>query len=391
MPRTSCPPLACPFGCGRQNGGATSVDLSARKRVRSDGMRQVDDQPSRPSNSGDFKVLEGRSSNLAATTRFFRRRRPSSAVVTLLAAASLVFLAAGCGEADEQAARQESAAKKGASASRPVIGVSLLTRTHPFYQDLEAGLREAAEEHGYDLLVQAGEFDVARQKDQIDNFIVGKVNAIVVSPCDSKSIGTSVQAANAAGIPVFTADIAVLAEGARVVCHVASDNVAGGRLAAQAMMEALGGRGKVAIIDHPEVESVLQRVHGFEEALAAQPGMQIVAKLSGHGVKDMAFRTAEDMLQAHPDLDGIFGINDDSALGALAAVEKAGKLGRVAIVGFDAVPEAREAIRARKIYADVIQQPGLIGRKTIEAVAEYMAGRAVAGEVLIPCDLFKGE
>ena len=85
--------------------------------------------------------------------------------------------------------------------------------------------------------------------------------------------------------------------------------------------------------------------------------MKIVAKLSGRGMKDVAFRTAEDILQAHPDLDGIFGINDDSALGALAAVEKAGELGRVTIVGFDAVPEARQAIGAGKIYADVIQQP----------------------------------
>jgi len=321
--------------------------------------------------------------------------------VMLVACVAVGLMAAGCGGADEgRSARRESAAESGrgteaqpgsTGGNRPVIGVSLLTRTHPFYQDLEAGLRETAAAHGYDVLVQAGEFDVARQKDQIDNYIVRKVNAIVVSPCDSKSIGTSVQAANAAGIPVFTADIAVLAEGARVICHVASDNVAGGRLAAQAMIEALGGRGKVAIIDHPEVESVLQRVHGFEEGLAAQPGMQIVAKLSGRGVKDMAFRTAEDMLQAHPDLDGIFGINDDSALGALAAVEKAGKLGRVTIVGFDAVPEAREAIRARKIYADVIQQPRLIGQKTIEAIADYMAGKPVPSEVLIPCDLYKGD
>jgi len=320
-------------------------------------------------------------------TRPPRRRALALAMTGCAAVACLVLGLPACGGGGEKKAAEGA----GSASGRPVIGVSLLTRTHPFYQDLEAGLQAGAAQHGYDLIVQAGEFDVARQKDQIDNYIVRKVNAIVVSPCDSKSIGTSVQAANAAGIPVFTADIAVLAEGARVICHVASDNVAGGRLAAQAMIEALGGRGKVAIIDHPEVESVLQRVHGFEEGLAAQPGMQIVAKLSGRGVKDMAFRTAEDMLQAHPDLDGIFGINDDSALGALAAVEKAGKLGRVTIVGFDAVPEAREAIRARKIYADVIQQPRLIGQKTIEAIADYMAGKPVPSEVLIPCDLYKGD
>lgn len=268
------------------------------------------------------------------------------------------------------------------------IGVSLLTRTHPFYQDLEAGLKEAATSAGYRLVVTAGEFDVARQKDQLQEFVVRKVDAIIVAPCDSKSIGTAIRSANDAGIPVFTADIACLAEGVKVVSHVASDNVAGGALAAKAVVDAVGGSGTVAIIDHPEVESVIQRVKGFEEELAKHPGIRIVAKLSGRGTKDQAFRAAEDILQANPNLDAIFGINDDSALGALAAAEKAGRQDRVKIIGFDAVPEARAAIQEGKIFADVIQQPRVIGQKTIEAVKSYMSGLTVDPVILVPCDLF---
>jgi ribose transport system substrate-binding protein len=321
----------------------------------------------------------------------FRLRHGGVTLLAILTATLL--LAPGCGGGEKQAGKAVGQGTPAGAAGKAagtgvVIGVSLLTRTHPFYQDLEAGLREAAGERGYELIVQAGEFDVAKQKDQVEDFIVRKVNAIIVCPCDSKSIGTSVQAANQAGIPVFTADIAVLAEGPKVVCHVASDNVAGGRLAAQAMRQALGGRGKVAIIDHPEVESVIQRVRGFEEEIAREPGLEVVAKLPGRGTKDMAFRTAEDILQTHPDLDGIFGINDDTALGALAAVEKANRQGRVTIVGFDAVPEARAAIAAGKIYADVVQQPKMIGRRTIAAVSDYMAGARVPPAVLIPCELF---
>jgi ribose transport system substrate-binding protein len=300
-----------------------------------------------------------------------------------VAAVVAAILMCGCTGGEKSSSTKKTPKNAGAT-----IGVSLLTRTHPFYQELEAGLREASAEHGYRLIVQAGEFDVAKQKDQLEDFIVRKVAAIIVCPCDSKSIGTSIAKANKAGIPVFTADIAVLADGPKVVCHVASDNVAGGRLAAKAVIDALGGKGKVAIIDHPEVESVIQRVRGFEEGVAEAPGIQIVAKLTGRGMKDVAFRTAEDILQAHPDLDAIFGINDDSALGALAAIEKAGKQGRVTIVGFDAVPEARQAIRDGKIFADVIQQPKLIGGKTIQAVADYMAGKDVPPTILIPCDLF---
>jgi ribose transport system substrate-binding protein len=307
--------------------------------------------------------------------------------VWLVAGAVAVCLLAvltGCGKVDKEQASKDSEP----SSAGITIGVSLLTRTHPFYQDLEAGLLEAAQAKGYQLLITAGEFDVAKQKDQLQDFVVQKVNAIVVCPCDSRSIGTAIKAANEAGIPVFTADIACLAEDVKIVSHVASDNVAGGRLAARAVIEALGGQGKVAIVDHPEVESVIQRVKGFEEEIATAPGIQVVAKLSGHGVKDQAFRTAEDILQAHPDLTAFFGINDDSALGALAAVEKAGKLGSVTIIGFDAVPEAREAIKAGKIYADVIQQPREIGKKTIEAIGTYVSGGQLEPTVLIPCDLF---
>lgn len=298
-----------------------------------------------------------------------------------------IILLVGCGKGDQSGQKTGQTTPKAGL----TIGVSLLTRTHPFYQDLEAGLKEAADSAGYELLVTAGEFDVARQKDQIQDFIVRKVNAIIISPCDSKSIGTAVKAANDAGIPVFTADIACLAENVKVVSHIASDNVAGGRLAAQAVSQALHGTGTVAIIDHPEVESVIQRVRGFEEEIAKSTGIKIVAKLSGHGVKDQAFRTAEDILQGYPDLNAIFGINDDSALGALAAVEKAGKSGRVTIIGFDAVPEARAAIKAGKIYADVIQKPREIGKRTIEAVKTYIGGGAVAPTILIPCALYTQE
>ncbi len=311
--------------------------------------------------------------------------RKRGIIAVIIAVAMALVMINGCSKADKNQSAGKNTPEKNAKLT---IGVSLLTRTHPFYQDLEAGLKEAADSAGYQLIVTAGEFDVAKQKDQIQDFIVRKVDAIIVSPCDSRSIGTAVKAANDAGIPVFTADIACLAEGVKIISHVASDNIAGGRLAAQAVVKALNGSGKVAIIDHPEVESVIQRVKGFEDEMAKTPGIQIVAKLSGHGVKDQAFRTAEDILQAHPDVTAVFGINDDSALGALAAVEKAGKAGKVAIIGFDAVPEARAAIKAGKIYADVIQQPRVIGQQTIGAVKTYIGGGTVNPTILIPCALF---
>jgi len=246
------------------------------------------------------------------------------------------------------------------------IGVTLLTMQHQFYQDLRAGMEEAAKQYGYELLVTAAEQNSTLQANQIDEFIVQQVDAIVVCPCDSHSVGASIAEANDAGIPVFTADIASMSSLGKVVTHVASDNKLGGRKAAELMV--------VAILTHPEVTSVMDRVAGFKEEIAKHADIEIVAELSTEGRRDKAVRVMEDLLQSEPDLSGVFGINDDSALGALAAVEAAGRLERIKIVGYDATPEAREKIRTGAIYGDVIQNPNQIGRLTVETIHGFFNG-----------------
>ena len=119
-----------------------------------------------------------------------------------------------------------------ADAPKARIGVSLLTLANPFFQELGAAMRDEGAKHGMEVLLMAGEFDAARQRNQVADFIVRRVNAIVLAPCDSKAVGTAIQEANKAGIPVFTTDIAALAPGAKVVSHIATDNLSGGRLAA---------------------------------------------------------------------------------------------------------------------------------------------------------------
>ena len=200
------------------------------------------------------------------------------------------------------------------------IGVTLLTVQHQFYQDLRAGLREEADRHGYELFISTAEFDPSRQANQIDEFIVQRVDALVVCPCDSRSVGAGIAQANEADIPVFTADIASMSPMGKVVAHIASDNKQGGREAAKLMAAALKGKGKVVILSHPQVTSVMERVAGFKEGIAPHPEIEIVAELSSEGKRDKAVRVMEDLLQSHPDLGGVFGINDDSALGALAAI-----------------------------------------------------------------------
>jgi ribose transport system substrate-binding protein len=277
-----------------------------------------------------------------------------------------------------------------------VIGVSLLSLANPFFIEIADGLKEEAAKHGYDVIVVSADNDVAAQDKQMRDFLVRRVDAIVLSPCDSKGIGESIRAANAAGVPVFTVDIACLAPGADVVTHVATDNYAGGRQAAEAIREALGGRGgPVGILDYREVESCLLRVKGFKDAVAehnkatASATIEIVAELPCGGQRDRGYKAMEDMLQAHAELAAVFAINDLSALGARAALEKAGKADRVKLIGFDGQPEGKKAIGEGKIFADPVQYPGRIGRTAAEVIVRYFDGYRVATEVLIPTGLYR--
>ncbi|MGA7159752.1 MAG: substrate-binding domain-containing protein [Bacteroidota bacterium] len=262
--------------------------------------------------------------------------------------------------------------KKEEQTHAKVIGVTLLTRGHVFYKDLEEGLRTEAVKDNYELIVTAAEFDLGKQIAQIEDFISRKVDAIIVCPVDSKGVGSGIKKANDAKIPVFTADIAAF-EGI-VVSHIASDNRLGGDRAGEYLAKLLSGKGKVAIIDQPTLTSVLDRVGGFKSALEKYPGIKIVADVNGDGVRDRSLQAASDILQAHPDLNGIFGINDESALGALGAVEEFKRM-NVVIVGYDATPPAVDAIlKDSPLKADVIQYPKKIGATTISAIKDYFSG-----------------
>lgn len=284
----------------------------------------------------------------------------------------------------------------GAQESKGKIGLSVLTMTNPFFGDIAEAVEGEAAKHGYEVIVTSAEFDVVKQQNQVKDFLVQGVQAIILCPADSKAIGVAIKEANQAGVPVFTADIASLDPDAEVVAHVATNNLEGGKQAGKAMIEALNGQGKVAILDHPEVESVLLRTKGFLEVVNkanenGEASIEIVSKLPGGGARDKSFRAAEDLLQAHPDLDGIFAINDPSALGAAAAIEKAGKSGQIQIIGFDGQLEGRKAIRDGVLYADPIQFPDKIGEETVKAVVSYFQGEEVPKEILIPTSLYKQE
>ncbi len=314
--------------------------------------------------------------------------------VAMAAVAMTLVTAFGCGRPAEVAAPAKPVPS--AKATKGTIGVSVLTMTNPFFKEIADTITAEAAKQGYATVVTSGEFDVAKQQNQVKDFIVSRAAAIVLCPCDSRSIGPAIKEANEAGIPVFTADIACLAPEAEVVSHIATDNLGGGRQAAEAMIEALGeAGGKVVVLDFKQGESCILRVQGFKEVLekhnAANPSaaIEIVAELPGDGQKDKGFKCTEDALQSHPDVAGIFAINDPSALGARAALEKAGRADRVKIVGFDGQIDGKQAIKEGKIHADPVQFPDRIASMTVSSILRYFAGEEVPPVQLIPTALYR--
>jgi ribose transport system substrate-binding protein len=307
----------------------------------------------------------------------------------------MVCVWSGCsGSATKDNVTKADATKPKSSGPTKQIGISILTTANPFFVEISDSVKQAAQEAGYELISVSGEYDANKQQNQVKDFIVQKVSAIILTPCDSRAVGTAIEEANAAGIPVFTADIASIAPGAKVVTHVATDNYSGGRQAAIAMIEALGGQGKVAILDFPQVESVMLRTKGFREELEEQKkakgvSIEIVAVLPGDAAKDKSYKATQDLLQSHPDLNGIFAINDPSALGCYAALENAGVAGKIKIVGFDGQIDGKRAIRDGKIYADPIQFPVRIGQETMASILKYLNGQEVPAEILIPTALYR--
>ena len=257
---------------------------------------------------------------------------------------------------------------------------------------------EAAKQ-GFQATVVSADKDVARQGNQIKDFIVKKAAAIVLSPCDSKSIVPVIREANAAGIPVFTVDIPCNEPGVAIATQVATDNEGGGREAGQAMIEALSadGReagGKIAVLHFKQAESCQLRVKGFRAVIEAHNAtapakIDIVTELESNAAKDVGFKAMEDAIQAFPDLRGVFAINDPAALGARAALEKAGKTAQIVIIGFDGQPEGKRAILEGKIYADPIQFPDKMGVQIVDAIERWSRGETLPPQMLIPTSLYR--
>jgi len=266
----------------------------------------------------------------------------------------------------------------------------------PFWAAMEVAAAAEAEERNIHLVSLAAdrETDVERQYQIIENLIQQGVDAILLAPSGSKELVPAIRKANDAGIPVLLLDTrideaAARSVDARVLTYIGSDNFEGGAVAGRYLAAKLGGEGAVAVIEGISGhETADQRRLGFLEGIAAFPGIRVVASQTANWERALAYDVAENLMQAHPELDAIFAANDEMALGALEAADAAHRLEQMSIIGFDAIPDALDNIRSGRLSGSVAQFPGEMGRLgVLHAAALLRDGQQPPGEVLTRVEL----
>ncbi|MCQ9185206.1 substrate-binding domain-containing protein [Streptomyces sp. IBSBF 2953] len=266
--------------------------------------------------------------------------------------------------------------------ANPRIGLALSTLNNPFFVQIQSGAKAEAKKLGVDLTVTDAQNDASQQANQLQNFTSSGYDSIIVNPVDSDAASNSVKAADKAKIPVVAVDRGV--NKAPVDALVASDNVAGGELAAKTVAEKLGGTGKIVILQgQAGTSAARERAAGFAKGLKAYPGIQVLAQQPADFDRTKGLDVMSNLLQAHPDVQGVIAANDEMALGAIKALgSKAGK--SVQVVGFDGTPDGLKAVEQGTLYASVAQQPSQLGRIAVDNALKALRGKKVEETVKVP-------
>ena len=262
------------------------------------------------------------------------------------------------------------------------IGFIVSTLNNPFFVDLKSGIEERAKELGYEVVVLDSQNDPAKEVSNMEDLTVKDVDIVLLNPVDSDSAVASVMIANNYELPVVTVDRA--ANGGEVVTHIASDNAVGGSMAAQYLIDQLGGKGNIVELEGTAGSSAARdRGQGFDDKIA-ESNMNIIAKQIADFDRTQGLTVMENILQSKKDIDAVFAQNDEMALGAQKALEDMG-MKDVLIVGFDATDDAVEAVKNGTMAATVAQQPLLIGEAAVNAIDKILKGDKV--DDFIPVEL----
>ncbi|HPN35507.1 MAG TPA: substrate-binding domain-containing protein [bacterium] len=286
---------------------------------------------------------------------------------------------------------------KNQGTEKPTLALIMKTLSNPFFIKMGQGAQRAADSLSVPLLIGtvAQEIDINQQISLVEDMIVQGVKAILIAPVDSKAIVPVLVKAQAQGILIINLDNridadAAAASGLRIASYVGVDNEEGGRMSGAYLVQLLGGKGRVAMLEGIRgVDNAEARKRGFLKSLQGT-GVELAASQSANWLQDQALDVFSNMLQANPDLDGLFCANDMMALGAIQALRQAGKSGQVRVTAFDNIEAARLALREGVLHATIDQHPELMGYYGVVIAREALAGR-VTREKLVPLELITRE
>ena len=265
-----------------------------------------------------------------------------------------------------------------------VIGFSVSTLNNPFFVTLTEGAKKAASEKNVELVVVDAGDDAAKQTSDIEDLVSRNVGVLIVNPVDSDAVAPAVKSAMSKGIKVIAVDRGV--NGVDVDCQIASDNVAGARMATEYLMELVGEGAKVAELQGvPGASAAIDRGEGFHQV--ADKSLQVAASQTANFNRAEGMTVMENILQSDGTIKGVFAHNDEMALGAVEAVAASGK--DIKIVGFDATDDAQKAVKDGKMAATGAQKPDKMGETAIETAVKIMAGETVEKSIPVEVELIK--
>lgn len=265
-----------------------------------------------------------------------------------------------------------------------VIGFSVSTLNNPFFVTLTEGAKKAASEKNVELVVVDAGDDAAKQTSDIEDLVSRNVGVLIVNPVDSDAVAPAVKSAMSQGIKVIAVDRGV--NGVDVDCQIASDNVAGARMATEYLMELVGEGAKVAELQGvPGASATIDRGEGFHQV--ADKSLQVAVSQTANFNRAEGMTVMENILQSDGAIKGVFAHNDEMALGAVEAVAASGK--DIKIVGFDATDDAQKAVKDGKMAATVAQKPDKMGGTAIETAVKIMAGETVDKSIPVEVELIK--
>ena len=263
------------------------------------------------------------------------------------------------------------------------IGLMVQDMSNPFFSAMERGAKRAAKSIGATVNTQDAQLDLANQNTQIDAFIQQGVNLIVISAVDESGIEPAIARAKQAGIIVIAVDTP--AKGADAV--VMTDAVQAGEKSCDYLFTKLGGQGNVLLVDGTPIQTIIDRIDGCKKVAKKYPGIKIVGQQASKNDRASGLMVTTDMLTANPGVKGIFGMTDPSALGAVLAVEQAGKSSSIIVTGVDGSPEGVAELKRKgsPFIGTATQNPGAMVEKAVAIASDMLNGKQPAEKtILIP-------